>query len=84
MRLSRRPATVAASTGRLPDQSSVLLGLNSLDLLLLQDGCEQALQDAASVLELFVATGGVVGKGAEARTRFGLLAAAVRRAMTDG
>ena len=67
-----------------PAKSASLLGLNSLDPLLLQDNCAQALLDAASVLERFVAAGGVVSKVADARTRYGTLAAAVRRAMTDG
>jgi len=72
------------ASGRLPSQKRVSLGLSSLDSLLLQDGCEQALQDAAAALELFVAAGGLSNKGKEARARYGVLAAAVRRAMTDG
>jgi len=48
------------ASGQLPSQKRVLPGLHSLDPLLLQDGCEQALLDVAPVLEVFVATGGVL------------------------
>ena len=72
------------ASGRLPTSKRVLLGLNSLDTMLLQGGCEQALHDAAAALELFVAAGGLAHKSAEARSRYGLLAAAVRRPMPNG
>ena len=71
------------ASGRMPSQKSVLLGLNSLDSALLQDGGEQSLHDAAATLELFVATGGVVSNFVDARARYALMAEAVRRAMPD-
>ena len=70
--------------GGLPSQKNVLLGLNSLDTVLLQGGYEQALYDAAAALELFVAAGGMASRTAEGRARYSLLAAAVRRAITNG
>lgn len=72
------------ASGQLPSQKNVLLGLNALDSLLLQGGREQALYDAAAALELFVAAGGMASRTAEGRVRYGLMAAAVRRAMTGG
>jgi len=72
------------ASGQLPSQKNVLLGLNALDTVLLQGGCEQALSDAAAALELFVAAGGMASRSAEGRARYGLMAAAVRRAMPDG
>ncbi len=72
------------ASGHLPKQKMVLLGLSSLDTVLLQGGCEQALHDAAAALELFVAAGGMANRSAQGRARYGVLAAAVRRAMTDG
>ena len=70
------------ASGRQPSQQCVLLGLASLDAVLSRGGCEHALKDAAATLELFVATGGVVSNFADARARYGLMAAAVRRVMT--
>ena len=72
------------ASGHLPKQKLVLLGLSSLDTVLLQGGREQALHDAAAALELFVAAGGMANRSTEARARYGVLAAAVRRAMSDG
>ena len=70
--------------GHLPKQKLVLLGLASLDSLLLQGGGEQALHDAAAALELYVAAGGMSDRSSKGRSRYGKLAAAVRRAMTNG
>ena len=64
------------ASGRMPSQKSVLLGLNSLDTVLLRGGGEQLLHDAAATLELFVATGGVVSNSGDARARYALMAAA--------
>ena len=71
------------ASGRMPSQQSVLLGLNSPDTVLLSGGGEQLLHDAMATLELFMATGEVVSNSADARARYALMAAAVRRAMTD-
>ena len=72
------------ASGHTPKQKLVLLGLNSLDTVLLQGGCEQALHDAAAALEVFVASGGVSNRSADGRARYGVLAAAVRRAIGHG
>ena len=72
------------ASGHQPKQKLVLLGLSALDTVLLQGGREQALQDAAAALELYVGAGGMANRSAEARARYGVLAAAVRRAMIDG
>ncbi len=72
------------ASGQPPSHRLVLLGLSSLDTVLLQGGCEQALHDAAAALELFVASGGMADRSAEGRSRYGVGAAAVRRAMADG
>jgi hypothetical protein len=69
--------------GRIPDQSRVMRGLKALDRLLLQGNREEELHDAAYTLELMVATGGTPGMFAEARSRAGAMAAAVRRVMDD-
>ena len=70
--------------GRIPDQDRVLRGLNALDPFLLQSGRDQDLHDAASMLELLLATGGAASMLTEARSRAAAMAAAVRRLMVDG
>ncbi len=69
------------AAGRMPDQTRVIRGLEALDSLLLQSGREQALYDAAAILELFVSTGGTISPFEETRVRTVAVADAVRRVM---
>lgn len=82
--LDAAQALDSLASGQLPRHERVLLGLNSLDPLLLHDSCEQALHDAASTLELFLVSDGVASEFMDARTRYGAMAAAVRRAIGHG
>jgi hypothetical protein len=70
--------------GRIPAADRALRGLNALDPYLLQGGREQDLHDAASLLELLVATGGTASMLTEARSRAAAMAAAVRRLIAHG
>ena len=74
----------ALAAGQTPDLELTLSGLLSLDLLLLQANCEQAIRDASSTLELLVA--GVTPSyfTSDGKAHLQTMAEAVRRAIDRG
>ena len=67
------------AANKMPDLERALQGLLSLDPLLLSDGHEQVIHDAAATLELLVATGGSVSLFVAGGSRARAMADAVRR-----
>ncbi len=71
------------AAGQTPDPALAMRGLEAIDPLLLQGGRDQALRDAADLLELVVVRDGSLVTLAETRDRAAVMANAVRQVMGD-